>query len=303
MWNFDDPGKPAKDATPNAFDGEMVENATAKPERLPSAATEITQWTSLSGATVDVDGRPLGKVKVRAERGDEHFEAESDVIGNFSIFVRASSEPWRVTAALGDLSSAPTRVVLDAGEHTLTLTLRDAAPLSGHVRAPDGSPLPTVVVQAVPVIDDAAPLLAPGLVAQIFNGQRMTDFPVFAEGVAPTLQRVDSRVDFPLVNNSVSGGDASVTTIFFARWKGRIRIAKAGEYAFHLAANDAGRLFIDGGKVVESIKPNVAGNSTLPDAEGTGAVSLNAGDHELLLEYYNSTGSRRFEAGVVFRGR
>jgi hypothetical protein len=92
------------------------------------------------------------------------------------------------------------------------------------------------------------------------------------------------------VNNSISGGDASVTTIFFARWKGRIRIAKAGEYAFHLAANDAGRLFIDGGKVVESIKPNVAGNSALPDAEGTGAVSLNAGDHELLLEYYNSTG-------------
>src|SRR4030095_15872848 len=104
------------------------------------------------------------------------------------------------------------------------------------------------------------------------------------------------------VNNSISGGNANVTTIFFARWKGRIRIAKAGEYAFHLAANDAGRLFIDGGKVVESIKPNVAGNSTLPDAEGTGAVSLNAGDHELLLEYYNSTGRDGLRLAWSFEG-
>src|SRR4030095_15271385 len=125
--------------------------ARVEPASLPSAATQITQWASLSGATVDVDDRPLGKVKVRAELGEEHFDAETDLLGNFSIFVRASSEPWRVMAARGDLSSTPTSLALDAGEHTLTLTLRDAAPLSGHLRAPDGSPLTTVVVEAVPV--------------------------------------------------------------------------------------------------------------------------------------------------------
>src|SRR4030095_3853475 len=76
LWNFDDPEKPGRDATPNAFHGEMVQNAEVKTEPLPAAATEIAQWSSLSGATVDVDGRPLGKVKVRIERGDEHFDAE-----------------------------------------------------------------------------------------------------------------------------------------------------------------------------------------------------------------------------------
>ncbi|MCF7730745.1 MAG: response regulator [Akkermansiaceae bacterium] len=67
------------------------------------------------------------------------------------VLVRASSAPWRVVATGGDLSSPPASLVLDGGEHALTLPLRDAAPLSGHVRSPDGSPLPTVVVQALPV--------------------------------------------------------------------------------------------------------------------------------------------------------
>ena len=58
------------------------------------------------------------------------------------------------------------------------------------------------------------------------------------ETTAPTVQRIDSRVDFPLVNNSVRGGNAIVRTTFFARWKGRIRIGKGGNYAFHLAAKE-----------------------------------------------------------------
>src|SRR4030095_8859938 len=60
LWNFDDPDKPAKEATPNTFDGEIVKSAGVAVESLPSSATDITQWTSLSGATVDGDGPPLG---------------------------------------------------------------------------------------------------------------------------------------------------------------------------------------------------------------------------------------------------
>ena len=91
LWNFDDPDNPGRDATPNGFDGEMVKNAAAQPESLPAAAAEIAQWASLSGVAVDVDGRPLGKVKVRVERGEEHLDAESDLVGNFSLLVRASA--------------------------------------------------------------------------------------------------------------------------------------------------------------------------------------------------------------------
>ena len=294
LWNFDDPDKPGRDATPNGFDGEMVQNAAAQPETLPKAAAEITQWASFSGVAIDVDGRPLNKVKVRAERGEEHFDAETDVIGNFSLLVRGSTEPWRVTATRGDLSATPTNLVLDAGDHRLTLTLRDAAPLSGNLRAPDGSPLPTVVVQALPVVEKSGTLVIPGLAAEIFNIQPVTDFPVIPDSTAPTVQRIDQRVDFPLVNGSISGADAKVAMAFFARWKGRIRIGKGGDYAFHLAANDAARLLIDGVKVVESIWPKGTGGlsqtAPLVANEKTGAVTLEAGDHELMLEFYNNQG-------------
>ncbi|MEO7318197.1 MAG: LamG-like jellyroll fold domain-containing protein, partial [Chthoniobacteraceae bacterium] len=307
LWNFDDPEKPGRDATPNGFDGEMVQNAAAQPEALPAAAADVAQWASLSGVTVDVDGRPLAKVKVRAERGEEHFDAESDDLGNFSLLVPGSSEAWRVTATRGDLSATPASLELEAGEHPLTLILRDAAPLSGHVRAPDGSPLPTVVVQALPIIEEGKPTMVPGLAAEIFNVEKaITAFPVIAEGTAPTVQRTDPGVDFPLQSKSISGGDAKVTTRFFARWKGRIRIRKGGEYAFHLAANDAARLTIDGRELVESIWRKVAGGlsqtAPLVDAYKTGAVTLEAGDHELLLEYYNDTGREGVRLAWSFDG-
>ena len=41
-----------------------------------------------------------------------------------------------------------------------------------------------------------------------------------------------------LLNDSISGGDTKVKNPFLVRWKGRIRIGKAGDCAFHLAAND-----------------------------------------------------------------
>jgi signal transduction histidine kinase/CheY-like chemotaxis protein/ligand-binding sensor domain-containing protein len=292
LWNFDDPARPGRDATPNGFDGQMVKNAGVEPEVLPAAVTEITQWASLSGAAEDVDVRPLNKVKVRAERGDEHAEAETDVLGNYSLFVRASSEPWRVMATRGDLSSLPSSVVLDGGEHSLNLQLRDAAPLSGHLRGPDGTALPTVVVQALPVGERDEAVTAPGLVAEIFAGEQMTDFPVIAEDTAPLMRRIDSQVDFPLVANSINGRDATAATVFYARWKGRIRIGKRGDYSFHLAANDAARLFIDGQQVVESIWPLgvLQATSTLLENEKAGSVTLETGDHELLLEFRNNSG-------------
>jgi hypothetical protein len=290
LWNFDDSEKPARDATPNGFDGAMMKNAAVAPESLPTASG-IVQWANLSGATIDVDRRPLGRVKISAERGEEHFEAESDNVGNFSFLVRASNDPWRVEATRGDLSATPIKVVLNTAETSLPVTLRDAAPLSGHLSAPDGSPLPTIVVQALPVIDEAALAMIPGLVTEIFNTPKLTDFPVIPETAAPIVQRIDTLVDFPLSNKSISRGDPKVTALFFARWKGRIRIGKDGDYAFHLAANDAARLFIDGRKVVESIKPSgQSANAPLEVNQKTGIVALKGSDHELLLEYYNATG-------------
>ncbi len=290
LWNFDDPDKPGRDATPNGFDGEMVMNAAAQPESLPTAAKEIAQWASLSGVALDLDGRPLGKVKVRAERGEEHFDAETDDLGNFSLLTRGSSEAWRVTATRGDLSATPVDLVLDAGEHPLALTLRDAAPLSGHLRAPDGSPLPTVVVQALPVIEESGHQAAPGLRAEFWNVAYVSQFPNAAPEAAPVLERVDAQVDYPLATSGIAGAGTAVKTPFFAQWRGFIRIARQGEYTFHVAANDSARLTVDGRLIIAAkTLPGTTGTA-LADRESKAAIHLVEGDHELLLEFYNGGG-------------
>ena len=277
LWNFDDPEKPGRDATPNGFDGEMVKNAAAEPESLPATATAITRWVSLSGATVDVDGRPLGKVKVRIERGEDHSDAETDSLGNFSFFVRASAEPWRVTATSGDLSTTPSNIVLEGGEHTLNLKLRDAAPLSGHLRAADGSPLPTVVVQALPVVEETAPARPPGLLVAIHALPSLSDFPPQPEDDPPDLQRVDPVVDFSVSDALAPPEFASGC---FIRWSGWIRIPETSDYVFHLESDDGSRLFIGNREVVNN-------RGLHPMQERSGKVFLTAGDHELRLDYFN----------------
>jgi signal transduction histidine kinase/DNA-binding response OmpR family regulator/ligand-binding sensor domain-containing protein len=282
LWNFDDPENPAKDATPNGFNGEMVQNAAAQSESLPATPVEITQWASLSGATVDVDGRALGNVKVRLERGKEHFGTESDILGNFSFFLSGSSKAWLVSATRDDLSAPPTSLVLDGEEHALTLKMRDAAPLSGRVQTPDGNPIPTVVVQAVPVLDESAPALLPGLMAAVYPKPDLRDFPMLAESDLPASLRVDPLIDFPLPGTSQLVPGVAQPQCFI-RWIGRIRIPAAAAYTFYLESDDGSRLFIGGREVVNH-------GGLHPMQEKSGQVTLTAGDHELRLDYFNNGG-------------
>jgi signal transduction histidine kinase/DNA-binding response OmpR family regulator/ligand-binding sensor domain-containing protein len=281
LWNFDDPAQPGRDATLNGFDGEMSGNAAAQPESLPTAKEEVAQWARLSGEAVDVDGRPLSQAQVRVERGEESLPAETDLLGNFSVLVRGSVEPWRVTASRGDLSALPISVVLETGEHSLQLRLRDAAPLSGHLRAPDGSPLPTIVVQALPVIDEEAQPRLPGLLAAVHALPRLMDFPTLPESALPDLQRVDPRIDFSsataLAPPEFAGG-------CYIQWTGWIRIPETAEYQFHLESDDGSRLFIGGRQVVDN-------GGTHAMRERSGQHFLTAGDHELLLDYFNHSQS------------
>jgi hypothetical protein len=90
---------------------------------------------------------------------------------------------------------------------------------------------------------------------------------------------------------------------FFARWKGHLQVARAGRHTFHLAANDAGRLFIDGRKVVESLKrPGQSASAGLLVNEQSGDVALDAGDHELLLEFYNGENRDGVQLAWSFEG-
>ncbi|MCF7730747.1 MAG: response regulator [Akkermansiaceae bacterium] len=279
LWNFDDPDKPGRDATPNGFDGEMVQHAAPQPESLPAVASEITQWANLSGVTVDVDGRAKPKAKVRLDHGEEHLETEVDAGGNYSFLIRPSAEEARLIATESDLSSVPESLVIGEGQHTLDLTLRDAAPLSGHVWAPDGSPIPTVVIQAVPVLEDSAGPAGnlPGLIAELYAKSGLNALPTVPDSELPDSLRVDRAIDFP-----VGGGTRVVPSPgYYVRWTGQLRVAEAGDYTFHLESDDGSRLLLDGEEVVSN-------DGLHAMVEKSGTRSLTAGDHELRLEYFDA---------------
>ena len=287
LWNFDDAAQPGNDATPNGFHGKLNGNAAAAEVATPAGEEQVTPWASLSGAVTDQDGRALRDTTLRMERGAEGVETKSDVGGQFRIAVPAGADPWRLVARTDEWSSAPMSVLLDKGHKHLDIRLRDGALLSGRVMALDDTPLPTVVVQAMPVTDESEQE-SPGLLAEFYVREGISEFPAEAATDAPALTRDERALNFPLANNSIV--NSSFAGKLYARWTGKLRLATAGNYMFFLAANDAGRLWIDGKQIVSSTSTGVSTNSPIDVIEKSAAADLTVGDHEFLLEYYNRNG-------------
>ena len=288
LWNFDNAANPGKDATPNGFDGTLEGTAAVAAESLPADGNQLKQWATLSGSTTDKDGRALPNVPVRLERGAEEREVQSDQRGDYTFLIPASPEPWRLTARLGDESAVPQQPVLNRGDtKVVNLALRDAALLSGRIMAPDDTPLPGVVVQAVPVVvpDSQSLAEAPGLHAEIFNRPRLTALPVIADTDVPDLVRVDRKLDFPLAVNSIAG--AEFNNRLYVRWSGKLRIQSAGEVTLYFAANEGGRVSLDGKEVVASAAPG-SSSTTLDRIEKSAAATLTAGAHDILVEVLQS---------------
>lgn len=66
---------------------------------------------------------------------------------------------------------------------------------------------------------------------------------------------------------------------FAIRYAGAFRIGEAGNYAFRISSDDGTKLLIDGKQVI--------GNDGLhPPQEARGTVALAAGDHQMVLEYF-----------------
>ncbi len=66
---------------------------------------------------------------------------------------------------------------------------------------------------------------------------------------------------------------------FAIRYSGAFRIAQAGEYAFRLSSDDGTKLAIDGKQVIDN-------DGQHPPKEASGKVQLSAGDHRMVLEYF-----------------
>ncbi|RYZ06010.1 MAG: hypothetical protein EOO73_17845 [Myxococcales bacterium] len=75
---------------------------------------------------------------------------------------------------------------------------------------------------------------------------------------------------------------------FAIRYAGAFRVAQAGEYAFRLSSDDGSKLVIDGKVVVDNDQQH-------PPKAVSGKVQLAAGDHQMVLEYFQGP---RFEINL-----
>jgi sugar lactone lactonase YvrE len=149
LWNFDDPADPGRDASPHGFHGQLKGGAQVVDSALPMR--DEVRAAGVWGTVIDTDGRAVGRVNVRLERGGQLVASTvANTTGNYYFSLPASEESATLTARKDDLASQPIAVVLRAREEQeINLTLREIAALSGRVIARDENPLPSVVVQAL----------------------------------------------------------------------------------------------------------------------------------------------------------
>lgn len=120
----------------------------------------------------------------------------------------------------------------------------------------------------------------PGLAGEYFQlTDPLSEMPEILKDRKPDFQRVDRQINFASTQGAWSG--TSLEDNFYVRWNGRIRIPKSGAYTFFLNSDDGSRLLIDGKQVVLN-------DGTHDMIEIPGNVELSAGDHVLLLEYFES---------------
>ncbi len=113
--------------------------------------------------------------------------------------------------------------------------------------------------------------------ASYFNNTTLTGSPV--------LTRIDDKIDF----NWASGSpDASVNADnFSARWTKTVNFPSSGTWTFRVGADDGVRMWIDITPIVDEWHGNAEGYRVYT----VNLDQLTAGNHDLKVEYYESTGN------------
>ncbi len=229
LWNFDDPNQPGRDASPHRFDGTLKNEADFPVVFLPTAENLVIP-ASVLGTVTDMDGRALAGINVLARRADGSSTTNTtDSAGAFLIAMQVPGQTVTLEARRGELACRPTNVLMRPGEQAVNLVLRDLSSVSGKVLALDDSPLPSVVVQAVPVAETAGEEQSemPGLLGEYFQLGRQPDrIPDLPPDARPFSIRAEPAIDFPRVNGGPSLGRGQRNGEFYARWTGLLRLQR-----------------------------------------------------------------------------
>lgn len=155
--------------------------------------------------------------------------------------------------------------VLSAGSHTIRVEYFEAA--SGARASLDYQRIgPVVATEA-------------GYSAEYFANQDLSG--------APALTREDPVLDFTWGNGSPA--DVIPADHFSARWTKSVQLA-AGAYAFTVTSDDGVRLFLDGAQMLN--KWAIQSPTTY-----TVTAQLSGGTHQIVLEYFDSTGGATLRFG------
>jgi hypothetical protein len=131
--------------------------------------------------------------------------------------------------------------------------------------------------------------LEPGLVAEYFQFDRnLTELPAVPPDRMPTLVRVEPNIDYGAVTGSFYG--TKLSTNFFARWTGVLRLGKEGLTNFYLDSDDGSRVWVNG----ELILDNRDGQGMVQKAD---RIPLKAGDHAIKVEFFQREGA----AGIILQ--
>jgi signal transduction histidine kinase/CheY-like chemotaxis protein/ligand-binding sensor domain-containing protein/protocatechuate 3,4-dioxygenase beta subunit len=285
LWNFDDPEQPGRDASPHGFHGTLKNEADLPAMSLPTTG-ELVIPASLRVTVTDTDGRGLSGVPVSiAQTGETNKTLTTDSAGNLLFVKPVPGKTVTLEARRGEFACRPTNVVLRASEQTINLTLRDLSSISGRVLALDDTPLPAVVVQAVPLTDDGeAQTEKPGLLGEYFQlVSKPESFQALPPDTHPNSTRIEPTINFPRVDGGPSLGRAEKNGEFYARWSGKLRLNRARRFELILGVEDAGRVFVDGTLAIDTGDPKSW-------SEKSATLELSAGDHVLVVDYINTEG-------------
>lgn len=119
-----------------------------------------------------------------------------------------------------------------------------------------------------------------GYVAKYWNVPADVDLPYAMPATAPTLERIETGIDYAWLGGSP---DASVqNNKFIAQWTSTLNMVD-GRYRVTTVSDDGVRVYVDGNLVIDQW--NLHGATT-----HTGEVNIEAGQHTIVVEYFEHYG-------------
>lgn len=137
----------------------------------------------------------------------------------------------------------------------------------------------------------------PGLSVEVFyeafNGKKGGSF-----GLMDSAEPVSRQVvrEFGLGVELQDGEEGEREDSFGLRFSGLIAVPEQGEYTFYLSSDDGSRLFVSGAQLLDN-------GGIHANHEVSGSITLEAGLHSIVLEYFESSGDQALSLGWSLPGK